>query len=813
MELEPPLHPRGRRGLIMRSLKQVWARAVGDDVAGYFPFAYHRLVLGLLLAVALVVQTMLSIDASRPDELVDRQVLASESDANSVVTVQRESFNVAIALSEWGHGGASAREVQVARALLSQRLNVVTKSRTLTAENVGRDYLAALAALDEIILGLTDVPAGSEMVVLAEAEPVIAAFLTETRALNEVFQQLAREQIQLVVEANRERQRVQTILQLFVVLLVGLLSLSIVVAIGRGYRRVVTELSAQRLHVAQARRELDLVRDLDAGIAPLLQAVDSGTPARIVRASLKGMLDALPTGHVWTVPDGSAGEVVPTPITAPDPTPEGAVARGPGPLPAPLSGDLGLVAARAQGVVDALRRREEAARAADAARRRDPLTGLANRLGFADDLGRLLEERPGQPVVVCFLDIDRFGEVNGALGFAGADRVLVELAERLTDALRSSPGSIVARMAADEFAVAVVLDSEPHSVIVVDGLRAAGTYLSTAGGMEAAISVSAGEAVGVSGELDATELMRRAAVAMLLAKESSDRRGHVRFDALAHGHLSSTLVDELAVRNALRAGEFRMHYQPIVDIATGRAVGLEALSRWERPGVGLVPPGEFLPVIQRSGFAVEFGFEVITEVITAWKRSLRSALVAASGPTAYVSVNVDAIQLADPGFEAFVLSALERAHMEPRELVLELTEHTAIDRTHAPMLDRLRAVGVRIAVDDFGSGFSSLGQSTQLPVDLLKLDRSFVAGLLASDHDLGIFADLARLSTTLGTVLIAEGIETEEVADMLLTAGIATGQGFLYSPALPESDAVRWVVSSRGVALPGNLPDPVTAGG
>jgi len=813
MELESAFHPRGRRELIMRSLRQVWARAVGEDVAGYFPFAFHRLVLGLLLAAALIVQTALSVGAVRPSDAIDRQLLANESDANSVVAVQRESFNVALAFADWGRGAGTARDVQIARALLGQRLRVITQSQTPTVENVSGPYLETLVALDEIILTLGDIPPAERELALIGAVPIVQAFLTETRALTEIFQTLGREQIELVIETNRERQRTQTILQLVVVLLVGLLSLSIVVALGRGYRRVLSDLSAQRKQVEQARRELDVVRDLDAGIAPLLRAVDSGTPAGIVRASLKGMLDALPTGHVWTVPDGSVGEVVAIPIPTPDPTPEEPVVGGPGALPAPLSGDLDLVAVRAQGVVDALRRREEVARAADADRRRDPLTGLANRLGFVDDLGRLLEERPGQPVVVCFLDVDRFGEVNGALGFAGADRVLVELAGRLIDALRSSPGSIVARMAADEFAVAVVLDSEPHSVIAVDGLRAAGTYLSTAGGMEAAISVSVGEALGVSGQLDAPELMRRAAVAMLLAKESSDRRGHVRFDALAHGHLSSTLVDELAVRNALRAGEFRMHYQPIVDIATGRAVGLEALSRWERPGVGLVPPGEFLPVIQRSGFAVEFGFEVMTEVISAWKRSLRSALVAASGPAAYVSVNIDAVQLADPGFELFVLSALERASMEPRELVLELTEHTAIDRAHAPMLDRLRAAGVRIAVDDFGSGFSSLGQSTQLPVDLLKLDRSFVASLLASDHDPGIFADLARLSRTLGMVLIAEGIETEEVAGMLLAAGIATGQGFLYSPALPESDTVRWVVSSQGVALPGNLPDPVRAGG
>jgi EAL domain-containing protein (putative c-di-GMP-specific phosphodiesterase class I) len=311
--------------------------------------------------------------------------------------------------------------------------------------------------------------------------------------------------------------------------------------------------------------------------------------------------------------------------------------------------------------------------------------------------------------------------------------------------------------------------------------------------MEAAISVSVGETVGLGGRVDASELMRQAAVAMLLAKDESDRRGRVRFDAAAHDHLVSMLVDELAVRNALRAGEFVMHFQPIVDLATSRAVGLESLVRWDRPGVGLVPPGEFLPIIERSGFAGEFGFEILAEVIAAWKRSLRTSLVGSGVPTGYVSVNIDAAQLGDPGFEAFVLSTLERNAMEPRELVLELTEHAAIDREHAPMLERLRKAGVRVAIDDFGSGFSSLGQSTQLPVDLLKLDRSFVTSMLASDHDVRLFADLARLASTLDMDLIAEGIETDEVAQLLLASGILTGQGFLYSPALPERDAVRWI--------------------
>jgi diguanylate cyclase (GGDEF)-like protein len=755
------------------------------------------LVLGLLLLGALVVQTSVALDAVRPDELVDRQVLSNESDANSIITVQRESFNVALALADWGHGSATARDVQIARALLGQRLNVVTKSGRLTSANIEGAYVDALADLDLLILGLPEVPDALRGQTLRDAEQVIAAFLTQARALNEAFQRFARLQVETLVAANQERQRTQTTLQVAIVTLIGLLSLSIVVGLGRGYRRLVDDLEKKQREVERARRDLDLVRVLDQGVAPLLKAVDSGAPTGSVLGDLQSLLDDLLIGYAWTVPDtleGSGARVAVRVDAARGPGIVGDDPVGLGPI------DADLVTLRAQAVLDALRRREGSLRSAEAARRRDPLTGLANRLGYLDDLSLLLMDSSEQPVLVCFLDIDRFSEVNGALGFAGADEVLIELAGRLGSVIGALPGAVLARLGADEYAVAVPVESERSATRIVTELEAAGTYISDAGGTDASISWSIGETVG-HGESDASELMRQAAVAMLLAKESGDRRGHVRYDPVQHERVSATLAEEVAVRNALRSGEFRMYYQPIVDIASGQPLGLESLVRWQRPGVGLLPPSEFLPAIELGGFSVEFGFEVIVEVLAVWKRSLRSALLEVHGPGAYVSINIDAVQLSDPGFEDFVHSALERSGVQPEELVLELTERAAIDQAHAAMLERLRAGGIRIAVDDFGSGFSSLAQSTRLPVDVLKLDRSFITSLLESENVVGLFADMAQLSRTLGVSLIAEGIETSAVAGVLLEAGIVTGQGFLYSAALSEPEIVRWIsaTADRGV--------------
>jgi len=406
-----------------------------------------------------------------------------------------------------------------------------------------------------------------------------------------------------------------------------------------------------------------------------------------------------------------------------------------------------------------------------------------------------MREHTGRPVTIVLLDIDHFGDINGSLGFAGADRVLVDVAGRLRTLAQQFDGSTVARIAADEFGLALPCVGDPAEI----ARRAQSTcaFLSDAGGVEAAVTASVGFASGAHPQVDGPELLRQAAVAILLAKQS-DRAGYVAFDAEQHAELSSSLDEELAVRNALRTGEFVMHYQPIVQLDSGAPLGCEALVRWERPGIGLVGPGEFLPLIERSGFAVEFGLEVLTSVLQAWAEGLRAAFAGCPAPGPYVSVNIDAVQLADPGFEAFIVSSLQRTGVEPRDLVLELTEHEAVAEEHLPMLTRLRGFGVRIAIDDFGSGFSSLGQSARLPLDLLKLDRSFVSSLSGDEREQQLFADIARLGRTLGLELTAEGIETEEVESTLRGAGIRHGQGFLYSPAIPQAQLAVWVRERLG---------------
>lgn len=786
MELEPAHHPRERVGgePTVSRLSRLWQRTVGEEIAGFFPFAAHRAVLGALLAAALVTQVILSTDLATPAQFERQQLLSDESDANSVMAVQRESFNVALALSEWGHGATRARDVQIARALLGTRLTVITRSGTTTLENAGPAYAEALRDLDVYLLRLGDVEGADQMRLLAEAQPTVDLFLSETRALSDTFQRLGREQIETILAERARLQTWQRGLQLVTILLLGLLSFSIVVAVGRGYRRVSEQLATQRRELEIAELRYALVRDLDRLLDPIERSIDEGAQASEVLGSLTAILHGLHPDLRWRIPGLSSvpNEVVTVELSE----------RSDGLL---TPGDLKVLAGRAQDMIEAVRRRDHVLLSIESERRRDPLTTLANRLGFNEAVGRTMREHSGRPVAVVLVDLDHFGDINGALGFAGADRVLIDVAGRLMALGDAARGATVARIAADEFGIVLPLDGPAETL--ARRVQSTCAFLSDAGGVEAAVTASVGVAVGVHPQVDDAELLRRAAVAILLAKQS-DRAGLVQFDPAVHAELSTSLDDELAVRNALRSGEFVMHYQPIVQLDGGAPIGCEALVRWDRPGVGLIGPGEFLPLIERSGFAVEFGLEVLGEVLRAWSEGLRAAFAGCPDPGPYVSVNVDAPQLADPGFEAYVMSALQRFGVAPRDLVLELTEHEAVAEEHMAMLTRLRSFGVRIAVDDFGSGFSSLGQSTRLPLDLLKLDRSFVQSLRGDAREQQLFADIAGMGRTLGLELTAEGIETDDVAAILRAAGIRHGQGFLYSRAIPSAALIAWIKAGRG---------------
>lgn len=752
-----------------------WHRVVGPDVAGMFPFAIHRLVLAVLLTVALVAQFLIAGGLLTPSDFDRQQLLGAEAEAQSVMAVQRESFNVMIALYQWEQGATRPRDVQIARALLARRLAVVTDGGRTTFQKTDPSYRQALLEIDTLIRELDDRPVATRAAVIDDAEAVVSTFLTETRGLSETFEQVTREQIQRTLDERSRIQFWQLFVQLAIVLLLGLLSLSIVVAVGRGSRAVFDRLAEQQRDVKTAEQRYTLIRDLDELLVPINRQIDDGVPATEIHASLAAALHGLHPDIRWHLPAIDVGDVS---ITTRD--------DAENLLAAP---DVAVLAERAQQAVNALRNRDRILIALEAERRNDTLTGLLNRAGFVDTVARRLETEAPDPVTVMLVDVDQFSQMNSSLGFDGADLVLVDVATRIKHVAQNLPGATVARIAADEFGVVFATERKPGDV--ARELQAACAFISTAAGLEAPVTVSVGYAQGTFPKIDASELLRHVSVAILMAKRD-ERAGLVGYDKDKHQELSDALHDELAVRNALRAGEFVMHYQPIVALNTAQAVGCEALVRWQKPDGTMVPPGEFLPIIARSGFAIEFGLEVIHDVLRTWSDELRDALKDVASPGPYVSVNIDAVQLTDPGFDAFLLATLQRYGVAANELMLELTEHEAVDQTFAPMLQRLRQAGVRIAIDDFGTGFSSLSQSAQLPVDMLKLDRSFITSLDGDVRQQQMFSDIAQLSRTLGLTLVAEGIETAQTVTLLQDANVKYGQGFFFSKALPAAAFALW---------------------
>jgi diguanylate cyclase (GGDEF)-like protein/PAS domain S-box-containing protein len=433
----------------------------------------------------------------------------------------------------------------------------------------------------------------------------------------------------------------------------------------------------------------------------------------------------------------------------------------------------------------------------------DTLTGLPNRTLFADRVNQILRrsaDEPGKHCAVLFLDIDRFKLVNDSLSHAVGDKLLIALANRVATALR--PGDTVARLGGDEFTVLLeaVADPEEAAAVAERILRSLDAGFDIDGNQ---LFVSASFGIALSGPgLAPADLMRNADLAMYDAK----RRGHGRsavFDESMHRRVVARLAHETELRQAVERSLLRVHYQPIVELASGRLCGLEALARWPA-GWPPVPPTEFIAIAEETGLIGAVGRYVLREALMTLASWRREGLVA---DDVCMSVNLSGRQLDDPGLAAHVCGAIEAAGLPPQALRLEITESTLmqeVERTQR-VFTEVCASGVGLHLDDFGTGYASLTALHRFPVDALKIDRSFVAAISEeaeeNDSDLIVRSTVA-LAHSLSLPVIAEGIERPQQLRRLRALGCDFGQGYLFSPALSEQDArallKRWI--SREVA-------------
>jgi diguanylate cyclase (GGDEF)-like protein/PAS domain S-box-containing protein len=426
----------------------------------------------------------------------------------------------------------------------------------------------------------------------------------------------------------------------------------------------------------------------------------------------------------------------------------------------------------------------------------DPLTGMPNRALFLDRLSHALlrlARHPGQ-IAVLFIDLDRFKLVNDGMGHSVGDKVLVDAAARLREAVRTE--DTVARFGGDEFTILCEDADEAEVSRVAQRVLAAFTQPFEHEGREFHLGVSVGIRINDHAFASRDALLRDADVALYAAKAHGRGRFEV-FDAQARRLGVDLLASEQALRLALRHGELRLHYQPEVDLTTGRIIAVEALVRWEHPERGLVAPGEFIPVAEESGLIIAVGEWVLREAcaqLAAWREA------GAVDEDFRVAVNVSGRQLSHAGLPETVVAALSAARLEPGALCLEVTESAIIEDTAVALanLDALKRQGVFIALDDFGVGFSSLSHIRELPpVDLIKIDRSFIAGLGRNKSDGAVVTAVLSLAANLGLISVAEGVECEEQLEALRRLGCDVGQGFhLGRPEPPEKIAAMLVAGT-----------------
>ncbi|WP_250032437.1 putative bifunctional diguanylate cyclase/phosphodiesterase [Paractinoplanes maris] len=433
----------------------------------------------------------------------------------------------------------------------------------------------------------------------------------------------------------------------------------------------------------------------------------------------------------------------------------------------------------------------------------DSLTGLANRALFRERLHQAVTEPHDQPVTLVLIDLDDFKDINDELGHSAGDELLTILADRLRRRVR--PNDTLARLGGDEFALMIHggdTDTTALAERLLDDIRDPVQLASR----ELHLTASIGIADTRDGPLQPDELLRNADLAMYAVKRAG-RNAHATFEPAMHAAALHEAQQRADLEQALIGEQFEVHYQPVINLATAELTGVEALVRWQHPREGLVGPVHFIHHAENSGLIVPLGRWILRQAcrqLAQWQQSMP----AAAGLR--INVNLSARQFQHAGLLDDVTAAVQDAGIAPESLTLEITESMLMDDVDAAIevLHALRRFGVRLAIDDFGTGYSSLSYLQRLPVDTIKIDRSFVEHVEANPDNLAMAEAIVDLGQTLGLSTVAEGIETPGQRDTLLRLGCEYGQGYLFSRPVDADQLARLL--RAGTHSPASTPEDTT---
>ena len=430
----------------------------------------------------------------------------------------------------------------------------------------------------------------------------------------------------------------------------------------------------------------------------------------------------------------------------------------------------------------------------------DSLTGLANRTLFINRIEHTLlaAQRDGCTTGVLLCDLEGFKRVNDSLGISAGDAALVTIADRLRSCVRGQ--DTVARLGGNEFGVLLDrLSSPADATLAMERIMAVLRQPLALGGAQVELQPHVGVAVAIAGQGNADELLRNGAVAMHQARVYEG--GYAIFDPEMHANAIRRIEMESLLRQAIEQRQFILHYQPVIDLQSGRLTGVEALVRWQHPTRGLVPPMEFIPLAEETGLIVPLGQWAIAEAcnqVRNWQRE-----IPADEPIA-LNVNLSARQLRHPNIVRDIADALDDSGLLPGRLILEITESVLMIDTAATLsrLFQLKSLGVRLAVDDFGTGYSSFAYLRRFPVDILKIDKSFVDGVATEPTASALVDAMIRIGKTLRLETVAEGVEKPDQAERLKTLQCDLAQGYLYARPLPSetiTDMLRNQAQTQGL--------------